>query len=124
MQTFYENQISFLKKRCHIWAAMHTHFTNDPDMKSIMIDGIIVRAACAEEGVPQRHLDEPQDQALGYSRGFTTKIHVMVDALGNPLDFTLMGGQMSDITQAYPLIEGVQATYAFMDKAYENLCAK
>ncbi|CAD7851849.1 MAG: Mobile element protein, partial [Olavius algarvensis Gamma 1 endosymbiont] len=34
----------------------------------------------------------PDDQALGHSRGgFSTKIHVMVDALGNPLDFILIG---------------------------------
>nr|VFJ93710.1 MAG: Transposase DDE domain-containing protein [Candidatus Kentron sp. H]VFJ94355.1 MAG: Transposase DDE domain-containing protein [Candidatus Kentron sp. H]VFK01160.1 MAG: Transposase DDE domain-containing protein [Candidatus Kentron sp. H] len=43
----------------------------------------------------------------------------MVDALGNPLDFVLTGGQVTDITQAYTLVEGVQATYALMDKAYD-----
>jgi len=43
----------------------------------------------------------------------------MVDALGNPLDFILTGGQAADITSAYPLIEGVSATYSLMDKAYD-----
>jgi len=104
----------------HIWAKMHGYFSNDPDMESIMIDGTIVRAHACAAGAPQRHLDTDQDQALGRSKGgFTTKIHVMVDALGNPLDFILTGGQAADITQAYVLIEGVNATYALMDKAYD-----
>ena len=85
-----------------------------------MIDGTIVRAHACAAGAPQGHLAEPQDQALGRSKGgFTTKIHVMVDALGNPLDFILTGGQAADVTQSYVLIEGVQATYALMDKAYD-----
>jgi transposase len=103
-----------------IWTAMHLHFANDPDMESIMIDGTIVRAHACAAGAPQGHLAEPDDQALGRSKGgFTTKIHVMVDALGNPLKFILTGGHRADITQAYPLIEGVNATYALMDKAYD-----
>lgn len=103
-----------------VWAAMHAYFANDPDMESIMIDGTIVRAHACAAGAPQGCLTEPQDQALGRSKGgFTTKIHVMVDGLGNPLDFILTGGQAADVTQAYILIEGVQATYALMDKAYD-----
>jgi len=103
-----------------IWAAIHSHFANAPDMESIMIDGTIVRAHACAAGAPQRHLAQPQNQALGRSKGgFTTKIHVMVDALGNPLDFILTGGQAADVTQAYALIEGVQAKYALMDKAYD-----
>ena len=44
-------------------------------------------------------------QALGRSRGgFSIKIHVSGDALGNPLRFTLTGGQVHDITQAEALI--------------------
>ena len=79
-----------------------------------------MRAHACAAGAPKGHLEEPDDQALGYSRGgFSTKIHVMVDALGNPLDFILTGGQAADITSAYPLIEGVSATYSLMDKAYD-----
>ncbi len=103
-----------------IWAAMHSHFSNDPDMESIMIDGTIVRAHACAAGAPQKSLSDHQDQALGRSKGgFTTKIHVMGDALGNPLNFILTGGQAADVTQAYTLIEGVRATYALMDKAYD-----
>lgn len=103
-----------------IWKKMHLHFAQDPDMESIMIDGTVVRAHACAAGAPQNHLKEPKNQALGYSKGgFSTKIHIMVDSLGNPLDFILTGGQAADVTQAYTLIEGVQATYALMDKAYD-----
>ena len=100
--------------------AMHRHFADDPDMESVMVDGTIVRAHACAAGAPQGHLPEPSDQALGRSAGgFTTKIHVMVDAPGNPLDFILTGGQAADVTQAYVLVEGARATYAPMDKAYD-----
>ena len=103
-----------------IRAAMHAHFADDPDMESIMTDGTIVRAHACAAGALQGRSDEPHDQASGRSKGgFTTKIHVMTDALGNPLDFILTGGQAADVTQAYVLVEGVQATYALMDKAYD-----
>jgi transposase len=103
-----------------VWTAMHRHFADDPDMESVMVDGTIVRAHACAAGAPQGHLPEPSDQALGRSAGgFTTKIHVMVDALGNPLDFILTGGQAADVTQAYVLVEGARATYALMDKAYD-----
>lgn len=103
-----------------VWAAMHTHFADDPDMESIMIDGTIVRAHACAAGAPQKGLPIATDQALGRSKGgFTTKIHVMVDALGNPLDFILTGGQAADVTQAYVFVEDVWANYALMDKAYD-----
>ena len=101
-----------------MWEKMHDFFAQNSDLESIMIDGTIVRAHACAAGAPQCYLDEPQDQALGRSKGgFSTKIHVLVDALGNPLDFILTGGQAADITQAYTLIEGRKATYALMDKA-------
>ncbi len=103
-----------------IWDDMHLHFAQDSDMESIMIDGTIVRAHACAAGAPKKQQNIVANQALGRSKGgYSTKIHVMVDALGNPLDFILTGGQAADITQAYPLIEGVEAEYALMDKAYD-----
>jgi len=99
---------------------MHFRFSGDPDMESIMRDGTIVRAHACAAGPPQKRLINPLDQALGRSKGgFTTKIHVMGDALGNSLNFTLTGGQTADVNQAYTLIEGVRAKYELMDKAYD-----
>ena len=60
-------------------------------------------------------------EALGRSRGgFSTKIHIAVDALGNPVEFVLTAGQEADVTQAEPLIEGNQADAYILDKAYDS----
>ena len=102
-----------------VWEKMHIFFANDPDMESIMIDSTVVRAHPCAAGAMKKEGQE-QDQALGRSRGgFSTKVHVLVDALGNPLDFILTGGQVADVTQAKALLEGRKANNAIMDKAYD-----
>jgi transposase len=59
-------------------------------------------------------------QALGRSRGgFSTKIHVGVDALGNPLRFALTGGQRHDITQAETLSADYEFEHLIADKSYD-----
>jgi transposase len=59
------------------------------------------------------------EQALGRSRGgFSCKIHVTVDALGNPLRLLLTGGQRHDITQARALLEGLDFEQLIADRGY------
>ncbi len=59
-------------------------------------------------------------QALGRSRGgFSTKLHVSVDALGNPLRFLLTAGQKHDITRAEALISGYEFEHLIADRAYD-----
>jgi len=59
-------------------------------------------------------------QAIGRSRGgLTTKIHLAVDALGNPLRSILTAGQDSDIIQAPALIQGLDPDMVIADKAYD-----
>jgi transposase len=59
-------------------------------------------------------------QALGRSRGgFSTKIHVSVDVLGNPLRFRLTAGQQHDITQAEDLIVDYECEHVIADRAYD-----
>jgi transposase len=43
-----------------------------------------------------------------------------VDALGNPVDFLLTGGQGADVTQAEPLIDAHKADAYILDKAYDS----
>lgn len=58
-------------------------------------------------------------QALGRSRGgFSTKIHVVVDALGNPLRLRLTAGQAHDVTQAVDLLAGLSAGHVIADRGY------
>ena len=49
-------------------------------------------------------------EGLGRSRGgFSTKLHVLVDALGNPLKFIVTSGAAGDNPQAIPLLAGQRA---------------
>lgn len=52
--------------------------------------------------------------------GFGTKIHILVDAMGNPVEFILTGGQEADVTQAGPLMQGHRAGAAIADKADDS----
>ena len=52
--------------------------------------------------------------------GFSTKIHILVDALGNPVEFILTGGQEADVTQAEPLMRGHETDAVIADKAYDS----
>jgi len=49
----------------------------------------------------------------------TTRIHVIVDAVGNPVAVSLTPGQASDISQAEPLLDTVDPKAFLADKAYD-----
>jgi transposase len=49
----------------------------------------------------------------------STKIHTMVDALGNPVGFCLSGGQAHDLVGADHLLPDMQAATLIADKAYD-----
>jgi transposase len=58
-------------------------------------------------------------QALGRSRGgFSTKIHLTVDGLGNPLRLRLTAGQTHESTQAQALLEGLSGQHVIADRGY------
>lgn len=70
------------------------HVKVDADMESMMIDATIVRAHACSSGYIKGNQEEV---ASGRSKGgFSTKIHALVDALGNPLKFILTAGQRND----------------------------
>ena len=50
----------------------------------------------------------------------TTKIHAVVDALGNPVALSLTPGQAADITEAEPLLEGLEPDALLADKGYDS----
>src|SRR5215831_5914130 len=67
---------------------------------------------------PQKNGGQAQ-QALGRSRGgFSTKIHVTVDGLGNPLRLALTAGQRHDITQAHNQVLDLDFEALIADRAY------
>lgn len=59
------------------------------------------------------------EQALGRSRGgFSTKIHAVVDGLGNPLRVLLTAGQQHDSRQAAALLDGLTFDRVIADRGY------
>ena len=59
-------------------------------------------------------------QAIGRSRGgLSTKIHALVDALGNPTQFVLTGGQVHDLDGADILVPQLESDALLADKAYD-----
>jgi transposase len=49
----------------------------------------------------------------------STKIHTLVDALGNPIDFHLTGGEAHDLVGADHLLPDMQAKVLIADKAFD-----
>ncbi|MBI2345190.1 IS5 family transposase [Candidatus Dependentiae bacterium] len=100
-----------------IWQFLFEKIQRDPDMEYSMIDSTIVRAHACSAGYGK---NSQEKEALGRSKGgFSTKIHALVDALGNPLKFSLTAGQRHDITQALPLTEELFETAVIADKGYD-----
>jgi len=100
-----------------VWKKLFEMLAADADNEYAMIDATIVRAHQHSAGARKT---KGVTQAIGRSRGgLTTKIHMIVDALGNPLAFSLTGGQVADITQAETLTAQVQPEAVLADKGYD-----
>jgi transposase len=50
----------------------------------------------------------------------STKVHVAVDALGNPVRLIATAGQVADVTQGEALISGMRAEHVIADKGYDS----
>lgn len=84
----------------------------DSDDEWYMVDATIVRAHQHAAGA--RGGQEKEE--IGRSRGgLSTKIHLVVDALGNPIDYRLTAGQVHEMTQAVKLFEGKHSDYVIAD---------
>jgi transposase len=104
----------------NIWSDMFDYFAQDADLEWLIPDGTIIRAHPCAAGAPAKRGGQ-ESQAFGRSKGgFSTKIHILVDGLGNPLDFVLTGGHRHDVTQATTLLRGRKGDYVIADKAYDS----
>jgi transposase len=100
-----------------VWLDVLGSFSSECDTEWFMIDATIVRAHPCAAGYQR---DQHEREALGRSKGgFTTKIHAVVDALGQAVRFTLTPGHRNDITQAPALIEGIKDAHILADKGYD-----
>jgi transposase len=114
------------------WSVVHTRFSRwakkgvllkvfmhlaaDADNEYAMIDSSIVRAH-QHSSVAEK---DREAQAIGRSKGgLSTKIHTVVDALGNPIKFALTPGQACDLDGSDILLPGLEAKTILADKAYD-----
>ena len=62
-----------------------------------------------------------QREALGRFRGvLSTKVHLVADAQGRPVRFSITAGQRADVSQALPLLTGIKTGVVIADKGYES----
>jgi transposase len=102
-----------------IWGGLFEQATFGADLTEVMLDGTVVRShACASGYIKGGN----EEQGLGRSKGgFTTKIHALVDALGNPLRLVITGGNRHEIIKAEELIHGIENSFIIADKAFDSL---
>lgn len=99
-----------------VWHRVFAELAKDADFKEVFLDSTIVRAHQHAAGARKKN----GNQALGRSRGgLTTKIHALVERLGQLNRFVLTGGEVNDVTQADTLIEGIPAGAVIADKAFD-----
>ena len=100
-----------------VWERIFQHLAADADNEYAMIDSTIVRAHQHSAGAQKK---AGEDQAIGRSRGgLSTKIHALVDALGNPVGFFLTGGEVHDLVGADHLLPTMEADTLIADKAFD-----
>jgi len=98
------------------WQRFFEHLAAEADNEYAMIDSTIVRAHQHRAGAPKKDDDQPIGRSKG---GLSTKIHALVDALGNPLRFLLTPGQAHDLIGADALLPQMAAEVLIADKAYD-----
>ena len=92
----------------------------DADYENLCIDSTSIKAHPQSAGA-KKAVNSENDQFIGVSRGGkTTKIHAVVDALGNPVHFLLTGGNIFDASAAIDLLSEVNISESNIlgDKAY------
>jgi transposase len=103
-------------KKRGVWEKLFEYFKDDIDDEYFMIDGTVIRANHCAAGY-KKGLNEKLGRSCG---GFSTKIHAMVDALGNPVKFVLSPGNDHDVTHAEELTSDLENTTVLGDKGYDS----
>lgn len=99
-----------------IWKELFYIIRGELDPEWNFIDGSYVKVH--QDGCNAR---KGESRAIGTSAGGkTSKIHMSVDALGNPVDFILTAGNVNDSTVAAEVIDLFDAENVVADKGYDD----
>lgn len=100
---------------------MLSFFRSDSDKEWLCFDSSTIRAHMSAAAAP-KSAGGQEAQSLGRSRGgFTSKVHIQTDALGNPLKVVLTAGQRHDVI-GYRMLreeEDLQSHVVWMDMGYD-----
>jgi len=104
--------------RAGVWERIFADLVKDKKNQYLMLDSTIVRAH--QQAAADRKKGS-EDPALGRSRGgLSTKIHLLTDENGLPVDFRITAGQTAEYAQAIHLLEVRQAEAVIADKGYDS----
>ena len=102
--------------RAGVWNRALETMAVDADDEVAIIDASIVRVHMDAVGGKKNGSEQ-----VGRSRGGqTTKIHAVVDGLGNPTAVALTEGQVHDVTQATEMLKDARNRWVLADKAYDS----
>ncbi|WP_230340546.1 IS5 family transposase [Paralysiella testudinis] len=105
-----------------IFTAILKQLSQESDFEWVAIDGSYIRAHqhCAAASA----LSAQEDHAIGMSRGGrTSKIHLAVDAAGNPVEVIVTAGNIHDVTVAPELLDNINLAETELvnaDKGYDS----
>lgn len=86
-------------KKTGVWGRILGAVSDGVDLEEVFIDSTAIRAHLHAAGAQKKH----GAQALGRSRGgWGTKIHMIADALGNPLAFTPSPARKPPTSRRHP----------------------
>jgi transposase len=87
----------------------------DPDLAALMLDSTMIRAHQHAAGAaPKKSRTEKPSRG-----GFSSKLHLAVDAQGQPLELCLGPGEEHDITRAEELLAEHKPKAVIADKGYD-----
>jgi transposase len=99
-----------------IWKGVLDALATDFDDELAIVDASIVRVHQDAAGGKKKGSEH-----IGRSRGGpSTKIHAVVDGLGNPTKIEITEGQVHDVTQAPEMLKDARSTRVLADKAYDS----
>ena len=100
-----------------IWNELFEACKGDVDDEWNFMDGSYIKAHQHAAGGGEA----ATEQTIGQSRGGnTTKVHMLVDAHGNPIAFEVTAGNIHDVSRAEALIVQSEAENIIADKAYDS----
>ena len=99
-----------------VWEKVFLQLSADADNEYAMIDSTIVRAHQHSAGAQKK---PARTRRSADHAGGEHQIHALVDALGNPVNFFLTGGEAHDLVGADHLLPSMQADTLIADKAFD-----